>query len=220
MNILLTYVLSLPAILVAITVHEYSHGYVAYRLGDPTAKFAGRLTFNPIKHIDLFGFLAFLLFRFGWAKPVPINPYNFRDMRKGMLYTSLAGPLSNLLFAVPLGVLLRFFPELLHNNILMPVGGMLGFCLFYSLILSAFNLIPIPPLDGSQALFSILPPRYAHIESWLERYGFMLLLGLIFIDRIAGIPILWGWIGPFLTFFGQLFAGTSSFWTFIQKFLI
>ena len=219
MSSILGYVISLPAILLVITVHEYFHGYVAYRLGDPTAKFAGRLTFNPIKHIDPFGFLAFLLFRFGWAKPVPVNPYNFRDMKKGMLYTSIAGPLSNLVFAIPLGLILRFFPDLLNNNLLLPIGGIIGFGMFYSLILSAFNLIPIPPLDGSKALFSILPPRYAHIEYWLERYGFMLLIGLIFFDRITGVPILWGWIGPFVSFFGQLFAGTPAFWTFIHNFL-
>ncbi len=219
MNTLVGYVISLPAILIVITVHEYFHGYVAFRLGDPTAKFAGRLTLNPLKHIDPFGFLAFLLFRFGWAKPVPVDPNNFRDIRKGMLYTSLAGPLSNLLFAVPFGIIMRVFPQLLHNNILLPFGGIIGFCLFYSLILSAFNLIPIPPLDGSKALFSLLPSSFAHIEYWLERYGFMLLIGLIFLDRITGIPILWGWIGPYVTFFGQAFAGTSSFWSFVQHFL-
>lgn len=213
-------VISLPAILIVITVHEYFHGYAAYRLGDPTAKFAGRLTLNPVKHIDIFGFLAFLIFRFGWAKPVPINPYNFRNMRKGMLYTSLAGPAANFLFAIPLGVLLRLFPELLSNSALLPVGGILGFGLFYSLILCAFNLIPIPPLDGSKALFSLLPPRYAHIEYWLERYGFMLLLGLIFVDRITGIPILWGWIGPFVSVFAGLFAGMEAFTAFIHNFLI
>jgi len=97
MSLLLSYLLAIPPILFALTVHEYFHGYVALRMGDPTAKFAGRLTFNPIKHIDLFGLLAFILFRFGWAKPVPINPYNFTDRKKGILYTSLAGPLSNLL---------------------------------------------------------------------------------------------------------------------------
>jgi len=209
MNRFLGLVVSIPAILVVITVHEYFHGYVAYRLGDPTAKFAGRLTLNPIKHIDLFGFLAFLLLRFGWAKPVPVNPYNFRDMKKGMLYTSLAGPLSNFLFAIPLGFVLRLFPQLLQSNILMPIGLMLGLGLFYNLILCAFNLIPIPPLDGSKVLFSLLPPRYAYIEHWLERYGFMLLLGLIFFDRITGIPILWGWIGPFVNIFTRLFAGAQ-----------
>ena len=220
MNTALGLVISLPAILIVITVHEYFHGYVAYRLGDPTAKFAGRLTLNPIKHIDIFGFIAFLVFRFGWAKPVPINPYNFRDMKKGILYTSIAGPLSNLLCAIPLGLILRLFPDLLHNDILLPIGGLIGFALFYSLILSAFNLIPIPPLDGSKALFSLLPPKYANVQYWLERYGFMLLLALIFFDRITGIPILWGWIGPFVSFFGQSFAGAPAFWTFIHKFLM
>ena len=220
MNDLLGYIISLPAILIVITVHEYFHGYVAYRLGDPTAKFAGRLTLNPLKHIDILGFLAFLLFRFGWAKPVPINTDNFRDLKKGILYTSIAGPLSNFLFAIPLGVMLRVFPDLLHNNVLLPIGGILGFGMFYSLILSAFNLIPIPPLDGSKALFSLLPAKFAQVEYWLERYGFMLLIGLIFLDRITGIPILWGWIGPFATLFGQLFAGAPAFWAFVQKFLI
>ena len=219
MNILLGLVISLPAILIVITVHEYFHGYVAYRLGDPTAKFSGRLSLNPIKHLDLFGFLAFLVFRFGWAKPVPINPYNFRDMKKGMLYTSLAGPLSNFLFAIPIGILLRIFPGLLRYDVLLPIGGILGFTVFYSLILCAFNLIPIPPLDGSKILFSLLPPSYASVEYWLERYGFMLLIGLIFFDRVTGIPVLWGWIGPFVTIFTRLFAGTPAFVAFVHNFL-
>lgn len=205
MNSLITYILFLPPILFALTIHEYSHGYIALRMGDPTAKFAGRLTFNPIKHIDIFGLLAFIIFRFGWAKPVPINPYNFTDMRKGILYTSLAGPLSNFLVAIPFGLFLRVLP--MNINELMPLRILIEAFVVFNLILCAFNLIPIPPLDGSKVLFSLLPPRYAHIEYWLERYGFMILIGLIFFDRITGLPILWGWIGPFVNFFGQLFAG-------------
>lgn len=205
MNSLITYILFLPPILFALTIHEYSHGYIALRMGDPTAKFAGRLTFNPIKHIDIFGLLAFIIFRFGWAKPVPINPYNFTDMRKGILYTSLAGPLSNFLVAIPFGLFLRALP--VNINALMPLRILIEAFVVFNLILCAFNLIPIPPLDGSKVLFSLLPPRYAHIEYWLERYGFMILIGLIFFDRITGLPILWGWIGPFVNFFGQLFAG-------------
>ena len=220
MNSALSLVLSLPAILFVLTIHEYFHGYVAYRLGDPTAKYAGRLTLNPIKHIDVFGFLAFLFLRFGWAKPVPVDPQNFRDVKKGMIYTSLAGPLSNFLFAIPLGLLLRAFPALLQNSLLLPIGGIIGFGLFYSLILCAFNLIPIPPLDGSNALLSILPPRYAAVRFWLERYGFMLLLGLIMFDRISGIPLLWGWIGPFVEIFARAFAGTPALASFIHKFII
>ncbi|OPX17995.1 hypothetical protein BXT86_03520 [candidate division WOR-3 bacterium 4484_100] len=208
MNLLIVYILSLPPILFALTIHEYAHGYVAYRMGDPTAKFAGRLTLNPLKHIDLFGFLAFLIFRFGWAKPVPIQPYNFTNFKKGILYTSLAGPLSNFLFAIPFGLLLRAFPALYYNNLLLPIGMMLQLALVYNLIFCAFNLIPIPPLDGSKVLFVLLPPEYRHIELWLERYGFMVLIGLIFFDRITGIPILWGWIGPFVSIFGRIFAGS------------
>ena len=208
MNLLIVYIISLPPILFALTIHEYAHGYVAYRMGDPTAKFAGRLTLNPLKHIDLFGFLAFLIFRFGWAKPVPIQPYNFSDLKKGILYTSLAGPLSNFLFAIPFGLLLRIFPALYYNNLLLPIGMMLQLALIYNLIFCAFNLIPIPPLDGSKVLFVLLPPEHRHIELWLERYGFMVLIGLIFFDRITGIPILWGWIGPFVSIFSRIFAGS------------
>jgi len=205
MNEFLLYVLFLPPILLALTVHEYAHGYVALLLGDPTAKYAGRLTFNPLKHIDIFGLLAFIILRFGWAKPVPINPYNFQNLRKGVLYTSLAGPLSNFLIAIPFGVVLRFFPR--DIGILQPLWIMLWGGLLFNLIFCAFNLIPIPPLDGSKVLFSLLPPQYQHIELWLERYGFLILIGLIMFDRITGIPVLWGWIGPFVNLFSKLFAG-------------
>ncbi len=217
MNILAQYIISFPAILAALTVHEYFHGYIALRMGDPTAKFAGRLTFNPIKHIDIFGLIAFIIFRFGWAKPVPVNPYNFRDMKKGIIYTSVAGPASNFIFAFCCGLLLRILPD---TSIFMPLRGIIGFGLLYNLIFCAFNLIPIPPLDGSQILFSLLPPSYAHIQYWLERYGFMVLLGLIFFDRITGIPILWGWIWPFVTTFGTLFASSRAFFTFVLQFLM
>lgn len=215
MNRLVSLVLFLPPILLALTVHEYFHGYIALRMGDPTAKFAGRLTFNPIKHIDIFGLLAFILFRFGWAKPVPITPHNFSDIRKGVLYTSLAGPLSNFLLAIPFGILLRIIPT--DINILLPIWGILGAGLIFNLILCIFNLIPIPPLDGSHILFSLLPLNYAYIEHWLKRYGFMILIGIIIIDSI-GIPILRLWIWPFVSFFGKLFAGPSAFWKFFIEF--
>jgi len=206
MNVFAIYLLSLPPLLLALTTHEYFHGYVAYRLGDPTAKIAGRLTFNPIKHIDIFGFLAFLIFRFGWAKPVPINPANFKNMNKGILYTSIAGPLSNLALAFLFGLMLRIMPT--NITLLLPILIMVQLGLLYNLILCAFNLIPIPPLDGAKVLFSLLPSSFAYIEYQLERYGFMILLGLIFLDNITGIPVLWGWIGPFVSLFSQLFAGS------------
>ncbi len=200
-------ILWMPPLLLALTVHEYFHGYVAYRQGDPTAKIEGRLTLNPLKHIDIFGFLAFLIFRIGWAKPVPINPYNFRDLRKGIILTSLAGPAANFILAIPFGLLLRFIPRnamVLNLVWIMAYGG-----LVYNLVLCAFNLIPIPPLDGSKILFPLLPSSTLNAQMWLERHGFILLIGLIFFDRITGIPVIWGWIGPFVSIFGRLFGGSS-----------
>ncbi|MGB3341921.1 MAG: site-2 protease family protein [bacterium] len=205
MNIIVSYLLFLPPILFALTIHEYSHGYAALHMGDPTAKFAGRLTLNPIKHIDILGLLAFIIFRFGWAKPVPINSSNFTNLKKGIIYTSLAGPLSNFLIAIPFGLITRVVPT--DVNYLLPIRIMLeGFVLF-NLIFCVFNLIPIPPLDGSHVLFAFLPPKYRYIELWLMRYGFFVLIGLIMFDRVTGIPVLWGWIGPFTAFFSRLFAG-------------
>ncbi len=206
---ILEVILSLPPLMLALTVHEYFHGYVAYRMGDPTAKFAGRLTFNPIKHIDFLGFVAFLIFRFGWAKPVPVNPYNFHNYKKGIIYTSIAGPLSNFGLAFVFGLLLRIFHQSIMIQALMPLWLMLQLGLIYNLILCAFNLIPIPPLDGSKVLFHLLPAKYGYHLSYLERYGFIFLIGLIFIDNL-GVPVLWGWIGPFVRFFGNLFSGTKG----------
>lgn len=195
--------LSIPPLLFALTVHEYFHGYVAYRMGDPTPKLAGRITFNPLKHIDPIGFLAFLFFRFGWAKPVMITPTNFYNFKKGMIFTAIAGPGSNFALALISGLLVRILSPISEQ--ILPLFLMLRLSLFYNLILCVFNLIPIPPLDGSK-LFFLLPWRYAHKIYILERYGSFFILGLILIDNI-GIPVLWGWIGPFVKFFARLFAG-------------
>ncbi|MEO0124626.1 MAG: site-2 protease family protein [candidate division WOR-3 bacterium] len=201
--------LSLPPLLLALTVHEYFHGYIAYRMGDPTAKFAGRLTFNPLKHIDPIGFIAFLLFRFGWAKPVPVNPYNFYNYKKGIILTSIAGPGSNFLLALISGLIIRAIDlRFIYQN-LFPVLLMLKLSMYYNLVLCAFNLIPVPPLDGSKVLFHLLPYKYSHIQYQLERYGFLILIGLIFVDNM-GIPVLWGWIGPFVVFFSRVFAGSGG----------
>lgn len=198
----------LPVLLLALTVHEYSHGFIAYKMGDPTAKLSGRLTLNPLQHIDLLGLIIFLLFRFGWAKPVPINPYNFKDIKKGIIYTAIAGPFSNFILAFLFGIVLRFFNYDNISQALLPFYRMLQLGVVYNLILCIFNLIPIPPLDGSKVLFNILPARYDYTKFWLERYGFLILLGMIFIDNL-GIPILWGWIGSFVKIIGGLFAGPS-----------
>jgi Zn-dependent protease len=208
---LLELILSLPPLLFALTVHEYFHGFIAYRMGDPTAKIAGRLTFNPLKHIDPIGFFAFLFFRFGWAKPVPVNAYNFYNYKKGMVLTSIAGPGSNFVLAFITGLIIRLVGNHLMTSALMPLFIMLRRSLFYNLVLCAFNLIPVPPLDGSHVLFHLLPDKYFNIKYQLERYGFFILIGLIFINNL-GIPVLWGWIGPFVKFFSNLFAGGTRFY--------
>ncbi len=200
--------LSLPPLLFALTVHEYFHGFVAYKMGDPTARLYGRLTLNPLRHIDIIGFIVFLLFRFGWARPVPINPYNFKDIKKGIISTALAGPISNFILALLFGIALRLFKHI--DQAFAPIYLMLQLGVIYNLILCAFNLIPIPPLDGSKVLFNLLPARYEYTKFWLERYGVIVLLGMIFIDNL-GIPILWGWIGPFIKIFGNLFVGSLVF---------
>ncbi|MCX7995351.1 MAG: site-2 protease family protein [candidate division WOR-3 bacterium] len=198
-------ILSLPPLLLALTVHEYLHGYVAYRMGDPTAKWSGRLTFNPLKHIDPIGLIAFLFLKFGWAKPVPVNPYNFYNFRKGMVLTSLAGPGSNFLLAIISGLLIRLLDVYSAPSFLI---SMLGLSIYFNLLIFAFNLIPVPPLDGSKVLFYTLPNRYLNLAHVLEQYGLFILVGLIFIDNL-GIPVLWGWIGPFVKFFTILFGGRN-----------
>jgi Zn-dependent protease len=199
--------LSLPPLLLALTFHEFFHGFIALKMGDPTARNAGRLTLNPIKHIDPIGLIALILFHFGWAKPVPFNPVNFRNYRRGILLTAIAGPLSNLMLAVPFGLLLRVFPVRPATQMLNTLWIMVLFGLIYNLILCAFNLIPIPPLDGSKVLTSFLPDRYATVTLWLERYGFIMLIGLILLEQLTGIPIFWGWINPFINFFAKLLVG-------------
>jgi Zn-dependent protease len=151
-------------------------------LGDPTPRLAGRLTLNPIAHIDPIGFLALILVRFGWAKPVPINPYNFRNPRQGSLWVSLAGPASNFLLAWVLAILYRNLP--------LPVGtiweAVFQYSIWINLALAVFNLIPIPPLDGSHVLEYFLP---AHQLEWmyrLQQYGFLLLLFII----MFGTPLM------------------------------
>ena len=175
--------LLLPGILIGLTFHEFAHGWVAYRLGDNTAKHQGRLTLNPIPHLDPIGFLMLVFFHFGWAKPVPVNPYNLKtDAKQGMLYVSLAGPVTNLLLAIVLAVLLRlgifsFIPE---------VYQMAVWAVYINIILAVFNLLPVPPLDGSKILAGILPgntPWLHHLES----YGIIILLLLLFTGIIGHI---------------------------------
>lgn len=176
------------AILISITTHEFSHGFAAFMMGDTTAKDHGRLTLNPFAHIDLIGtiLLPGLLLLigapvFGWAKPVPFNPYNLSDQRYGSLKVGIAGPLANLVLFVVSGILLsQFTPIFGGANLLIVFLNQLAVVNF---VLMMFNLIPVPPLDGSKVLFGILPPRYELFERWLEQYGFFILLAIIIIEQ-------------------------------------
>ena len=176
--------LIIPAALLAIIFHEISHGYVAYLLGDGTAKNSGRLTLNPIQHMDILGLLCMILFGFGWAKPVPVNPYFFKNRKLGMALVSIAGPVSNLLMAVlSMSVILAISVLEIENQALIgALNVVMQFFLVFAILnigLAVFNLIPIPPLDGSKILFSILPRRaYGFILKY-ERWGMLLLLVLV-----------------------------------------
>ncbi|MFA5228731.1 MAG: site-2 protease family protein [Candidatus Paceibacterota bacterium] len=199
-------ILSLIILLFSIVIHEVAHGSVAYSLGDSTAKDAGRLTLNPISHLDPIGSVllpAFLIFLggpiIGWAKPVPINPYNFNDQRWGDLKVSIAGSLANFSLALIFGILVMFV-NLPENFLVVSV-----LVIFYNIVLGVFNLIPIPPLDGSHILFSLLGEKGFGIRRFLEQYGFFLLILLIFIVP-NGITWLFNLANQVVYFFsGQLF---------------
>lgn len=181
-------------LIMSVVIHEVSHGYVAVLLGDPTPKLQGRLTLNPLRHLDLFGSVIVPIltslsgFTFGWAKPVEWNPYNVKNMRMGELLISAAGPLSNILIALVFGTLVRF-------QVFDPVFLTLAtYVVIINLALAVFNLIPVPPLDGSKILFSILPPKFNHVREMMERYG-------IFLMFIAAF-VLWEVVSPLV---GALF---------------
>ena len=186
---LLSILLSVVPSLFCITVHELSHGYVAYLLGDDTAKRAGRLTLNPLRHIDPMGLVMMAVFHFGWAKPVPVNMFKFKDPKKGMAVTALAGPLSNLLLA--------FVFMVLYGLLVVPLyGGNAGSYVLRMLVLGAyistglavFNLIPIPPLDGSKILLAFLSDEaYAKLMRY-ERYGMLDMVALV-ATGILGKPL-------------------------------
>lgn len=189
-------VFSLIVLLFSVVIHELAHGSVAYSLGDPTAKYQGRLTLNPIKHLDPFGsvILPLLLLIvtggqgpiFGWAKPVPVNPHNFRDQKWGSLKVALAGPLSNLSLALLFGLLIRFIPLSFFN--LMP-GTLLifSFIVQINIILALFNLLPIPPLDGHWILFYFLPESFYNMKAFLQQYGVFILILIIFFGGLGGL---------------------------------
>jgi len=178
--------------LLAVTCHEVAHGYAANLLGDPTARLAGRLNLNPIKHLDPLGTMVFVLtaiaspFVIGWAKPVPINPRFFRRPLKGMMYVSAAGPLANFILAICATLALKLLlepmnanPDLLDHPVLKPLALMCFFALQVNLVLGFFNLIPVPPLDGSKILTGLLPTKLALRFLGVERYGMILVFILL-----------------------------------------
>ena len=170
------------AIIVAITVHEFSHALVAKLQGDSTAELEGRVTLNPLSHVDPMGFLVLVLFGFGWGKPVPFNPYNLKAKRWGPAIVSLAGPASNLLGVIFFGLVFRLVLQIGNLPADNLLHTFLAFLVQFNVVLMLFNLLPIPPLDGSK-LLSLLPSQFEGLVEALQRYGFVILLFVIFFGQ-------------------------------------
>ncbi|MFH2105437.1 MAG: site-2 protease family protein [Parcubacteria group bacterium] len=194
------FVVTVVAIVIAISVHEFAHAAMAYYLGDSTAKNEGRLTLNPLSHLDLWGTILLLVAGFGWGKPVPFNPYNLKNQRWGPALVSLAGPASNLVMAIVFMIFLRFGYPLLGLAAGNALFDFLYYLIVINVILMAFNLLPVPPLDGSKLLFAVLPSSMDSVKEFLQRYGMFILIGLVFFG------------GVFLSLvYGTLISGVNWF---------
>ena len=206
-----TLLLIAPPILLALTFHEFAHAYVANRLGDDTAKQSGRLSLNPLRHLDPLGTIMIFLVHFGWAKPVPVNPYRLKNPKKDMLWISAAGPCANMILALASGILFRFLVATAGEPNRYSFMGLLTYVVFMSLqinlALAIFNILPIAPLDGSKILSGLLPDGFGKMFYYMERYGPFILLGLIIFGSATGVSILGGIIWPFVKFFSRIFAG-------------
>ncbi len=190
----------------SVVIHEVSHGYAARLLGDRTAEYQGRLTLNPLSHLDFIGSFLVPFFTYqvggfiiGWAKPVPYNPYNLRNQRWGEAIVALAGPLSNILIAIIFGLLIRFGQSALSPAFL----SISAVIVFINLLLAVFNMVPIPPLDGSKVLFSLLPYHMNNVRVFLERNSIILVVAFIF--------FLWRFIFPIVGVLFYLLTGQTSF---------
>ena len=179
-------ILMIPVVIFSLTVHEYSHGRVAFLLGDNTAKRLGRLSFNPLKHLDPIGTLFFYFMGFGWAKPVPVDPRNFDQPRRDMMYVAIAGPLSNLALAVTCG----FFIRIIDPYDSWILFTLLSFGVYINVALAIFNLLPVFPLDGSSVIKGLVPFNVAERLIGLDRFGAFLLIGVVLLDHFAHTGIL------------------------------
>tara|TARA_B100000686_G_C16711843_1_gene929627 strand:- start:287 stop:904 length:618 start_codon:yes stop_codon:yes gene_type:complete len=193
--------LLIPVLLFALVFHEFSHGWVANKLGDPTAKHQGRLTLNPLAHLDPFGSMMILFVGFGWAKPVPVDSRYLANPRTDMMKIAFAGPASNLLLAFIGGMLIRI------TGYMGPLTSMLIIFTQINISLAVFNMIPIPPLDGSQIFSGIMAQRNPQLVMKLQMYGPQILMGLILFGMFTGVSLIWTVMSPFVSFFMFLFSG-------------
>ena len=198
--------------MLAITCHEASHGYMAWRFGDPTARMLGRLTLNPLKHLDLIGTLMIIFIGIGWAKPVPVVMENLHNPRKNMIWVAAAGPITNLVLAIVSALLLRLVVEAGNPASLAPLAFviepliyMLAFSVYINLMLAIFNMIPVPPLDGGRVLVGLLPYRQASSWARIEPYGMLIIIGLVFFTNLFSYTML-----PVLNVAVHLLAGPQS----------
>lgn len=205
---------NLITLVISLTIHEFSHAWAAVKLGDETPRLAGRLTLNPLKHLDPFGSLMLLLAGFGWAKPVPINPYALSQRSSaGVMWVSLAGPLSNFLLAIFVAIPLRFIllPQFhLHPTQLFSDIITIIYIFFrLNLILMLFNLLPISPLDGEKIAEYILPPKWSRVLQVIRPYGSIILLALIFLPYLLNISVIQYVINPVLTNLTTILLGAN-----------
>lgn len=203
------FVFQIAILIMSVVIHEVSHGYAASMLGDQTARYQGRLTLNPLKHLDLFGsvilpivlFITKAGFIFGWAKPVPYNPYNLKPGRWSEAIVAGAGPASNLIVAIFFGIVLRLVVASGPLWVTPAIIQIVALIIFINILLAVFNLVPIPPLDGSKILFAVFPDKFIEIRGFFERYGFILLLFFIF--------FLWRFLLPVIIWLFGFIAGVA-----------
>ncbi len=197
-------IILIPVLLFSLCFHEFSHAYAAFKLGDNTSERLGRLNLSPLSHLDPWGTLMLLFVGFGWAKPVPVNPYNLKNPKKDMMIIAAAGPFSNLLLAFIASMILRF----VNLDFIQSNNNVFFIFIFINITLAIFNLIPIRPLDGSQILSGFLPQNN-NLVNTIEHYGPNILIGLILFGIVTNIPIIFTIMSPFINFFIYLFLGIN-----------